>query len=158
MLELISSMFSYVRIRLFSISCKKRIAISLLVLLFLVFMLRPYFFANLAELDLFGESSNRGNFTAGWDKWTGQMEKLGYRSIGDVYDQCGRLYFSVYLLTCCYFSPWKVKWAYFFRNASSYAYHIFKLSVNFKLMKKIPGNIILMILFKWNSWIIIKII
>ncbi|XP_031560519.1 putative phosphatidylglycerol/phosphatidylinositol transfer protein 2 [Actinia tenebrosa] len=91
MLEGISSMFSYIRYRFFSIGYKKRIVIQILLLLFIAFvgvMLRPYFFANLAELDLFGESGTRGNFTVGWDKWTGQMEKLGYRSIGDVYDQC----------------------------------------------------------------------
>lgn len=53
-------------------------------------MIKPILFANLAELDIFSSNSSLALGSGKWDKWTLQMEKKGYRSIGDVYNQCGK--------------------------------------------------------------------
>ncbi|KAK3737291.1 hypothetical protein QZH41_008199, partial [Actinostola sp. cb2023] len=82
---------SYIRLRFFSIGYKKRIAIQILLLLFLGVtgvMVKPLLFANLAELDMFNQFNQHSNSSAGWDKWSNEMARKGYRSIGDVYDHC----------------------------------------------------------------------
>lgn len=90
--EILCREWNSIRVRFWSIGYKKRLFLSILVLLVLgCLAVWTSFFADLSDLNITQERQDGINDSSQWDQW---VKENGLKAVGDIWDSCGEVAFE----------------------------------------------------------------